>query len=160
MIGGVVTGLFAIKQATSYWSQAQQGVGKPDGVTARVVSDSQAVISWTTQDEVISLILYGVSPTSMDKTQTELSSAKTHRVALAGLQPETIYYYKIQVGQEVFDQQGQTWRFSTQPKDTPARLSKDEFRQAYGSSDLRFDFNKDGIVNGVDYQLYLEQKGT
>ncbi len=158
LIGGVVTGIFAIRQATNYFSRAQQGVGQPGGVSARVVSQEQVVISWTTQEEVISLILYGTGPTSLDKTQTELSSAKTHRVTLSGLKPDTTYYYKIQVGQEIFDQAGQPWQFATLPEDAAPKLSKEEFRAVYGTADLRFDYNKDGIVNGFDYQLYTEKQ--
>lgn len=157
LVGGIVTGIFAIRQATSYLSQAQTGLGQPDGVSSRVVSHDQAVISWTTQEEVISLILYGTGPTSLDKTQTELSSAKTHRITLTNLDPDTTYYYKIQVGQEIFDESGQPWTFSTPEMNETPKLSKDEFKKAYGTTDLRFDMNKDGAVNGVDYQLYLDE---
>jgi len=58
----------------------------------------------------------------------------------------------------VFDDEGEPWRFKTAVVDAPARLSEQEFRNAYGTSDLRFDFNKDGVVNGFDYQLYLDQR--
>jgi len=158
LIGGVVTGIFAVQQMTNYLSRASTDVGKPENVLSRVVGSDQAVISWTTSQEVISLVLYGTNPTSLNQTQTELSSVKTHRVSLNNLEPGRGYFYKIQVGQEVFDNEGQPWQFNTQKEDMPARLSEKEFRSAYGTSDLRFDLNKDGIVNGFDYQLYLKQK--
>ena len=159
LIGGIVTGILAVRQVTNYFSQAQTGTGKPESVASRSVTGDQAVISWTTGEEVISLVLYGTNPASLDQTQTELSSAKTHRITLSNLKPNTMYYFKVQVGQEVFDQGGQPWSFQTlAAADAPPRLSEAEFRQAYGTTDLRFDLNKDGVVNGFDYQLYLKQK--
>jgi len=158
LVGGVVLGIFAVRQMTNYLSQAQENVGEPQSVVGRALGPDQAVISWNTNQEVISLVLYGVSPTALDSTQTELSSVKTHRVTLNGLEEGQTYYFKIQVGQEIFDNDGQPWEFSTAQADTPPKLSEQEFRSAYGTSDLRFDMNKDGVVNGFDYQLYLEEK--
>jgi len=158
LIAGLVTGIFAVRQMTSYLSRAQVGLGEPKNVQSRVVGSDQAVISWSTDDEVISLILYGTSPTSVDETQTELSSVKTHRVTLNNLTTDTTYYFKIQVGQEVFDNEDQMWKFNTPPAETPPKLSEDEFKKAFGTADLRFDLNNDGVVNWFDYQLYLQQK--
>ncbi len=158
LIMGLVTGIFAVRQMTSYLSRAQTGIGKPQNAQSRVVGSDQAVISWTTEQEVISLILYGKSPTALEQTQTELSSVKTHRVTLNNLEPDSTYYFQIQVGQEVFDNGGQPWQFKTPPTDTPPKLSEEEFKNAFGTADLRFDLNNDGVVNWFDYQLYLEQK--
>lgn len=158
LVGGVVLGIFAVQQMTNYLSQAQEDLGKPLGVVSRSLGPDQAVVSWNTNEEVISLILYGTTPTALDNTQTELSSVKTHRVTITGLEPGQTYFYKIQVGQDIFDNNGQPWQFSTSKVDSPPRLTEKEFRNAYGTSDLRFDLNKDGVVNGFDYQLYLEQK--
>ena len=158
LIVGLVTGIFAVKQMTGYLSRAQVGLGDPKNVQSRVVGSDQAVISWSTDQEVISLILYGTSPTSTDEAQTELSSVKTHRITLNNLKPDTIYYFKIQVGQDIFDNEGQLWKFNTPPTETPPKLSEEEFKQAFGTADLRFDLNNDGVVNWFDYQLYLQQK--
>jgi hypothetical protein len=159
LIGGVVIGILAVRQVTTYFSHAQTGTGNPQNISSRSVTGDQAIISWTTADEVISLVLYGTNPAALDQTQTELSSAKTHRITLSNLKPQTTYYYKVQVGQEIFDDSGNPWSFQTLAgADSPPRLSEAEFRQAYGTKDLKLDLNKDGVVNGFDYQLYLQQK--
>jgi phosphodiesterase/alkaline phosphatase D-like protein len=158
LVGGVIGGIFAVQQATNYLSRAQEDVGQPKNLSTRVLSADQAIVSWSTDEEVISLVLYGTGPTSLVEAQTELSSAKTHMVTLTNLKAETNYYFKIQVGQQVFDENGQPWQFSTSSADSPGKLSEKECRNAYGTNDSRFDMNKDGVVNGFDCKLYLEQR--
>ena len=158
LIGGIITGIYAVRQMTGYLTFAQQVVGEPIDITARVIGPDEAVINWTTDQAVISLILYGTNPAELNNTQTELSSLKTHKVTLGNLLPDTAYYYKVQVGQEIFDQNGSPWQFKTAASESTPKLTEEEFRKLYGIADLRYDYNKDGIVNGFDYQLYLQEK--
>jgi len=158
LIIGVVVGIYAVKRMTNYLSRAQIGVGQPQNVLVRVIDPNQVVISWTTSQEVISLILYGTSPTALDNTQTELSSVKTHRITITDLKPGTNYFFKIQVGKEIFDNKGQPWRFKTSSDGKQPSLEMSDFQKAYGTNDPKFDLNKDGIVNGFDYQIYLNSQ--
>lgn len=157
LVGGVVVGVFAIQQATNYLASAQTSIGSPSNVVTRLIGSDQVVISWNTNDEVLALVLYGDSPTALVNTQTELSAVKTHRVTIGGLKENTSYFFKIQVGQEIYDNNGKSWRFETPASVAPAELTEKDFRDAYGTSNAKFDLNKDGVVNGFDYRLYLKQ---
>jgi chitodextrinase len=135
------------------------------GVNARATSESQATISWTTNEEVISLVQYGETPAVLNQTQTELSTSKNHQITLNELAPNTTYFYKIQVGSEVYDNNGQPWSFKTkvgtalQPTNSPAPsvFTEENFRQAFGSSTAEYDFNQDGVVGVLDFKLCLQQ---
>lgn len=155
LVLGVIVGIYAVGQVTLNLSRAHDYAGKPVNVQTRVLSSDQVVISWTTEKEVISLVLYGNSPASLVQTQTELSSTRIHRVTLSDLIPGRNYYFQIQVGQEIYDDNGQPWFFSTPKLDSSGEMTEEDLRNAYGTTDVRYDLNKDGIVNGFDLQLFF-----
>jgi hypothetical protein len=159
---GVVGGIVAVRQTVRYLSHGNQPAGQPLNLSTDAATPDRVTISWTTQDEVLSLIQYGTSSTQLNQTQSELSSTTSHRLVLNQLQPDTKYFYKIQVGQQIFDDQGQPYSFTTapSPEKTPIEFSEQTFRDAFGSSDPDLDINGDGIVNTFDYSLYLQQQSS
>jgi hypothetical protein len=63
--------------------------------TAKVGFD-QATISWVTDRPSTSFVYYGTSPTSLTQSKGTLDEVNQHSITIAGLQPTTNYYYKVQ----------------------------------------------------------------
>lgn len=69
----------------------------------KIVSDpkpgpsfDQANISWVTDRASTSFVYYGTSPTQLTQSKGTLDLLTEHAVDITGLQPNTIYYYKVQ----------------------------------------------------------------
>jgi len=52
-------------------------------------------MSWMTDTQTVGTIRYGTSPTSLNRTITETSLAKSHEILITGLAPDTKYYFRI-----------------------------------------------------------------
>lgn len=100
-----------------YRVRAADGVdnqGGPSGVVAQVPRGSyttppaivvapqvktgfdQATISWVTDRPSTSFVYYGTSPTNLSQSKGTLDPVNQHSLTIAGLQPTTVYYYKVQ----------------------------------------------------------------
>jgi hypothetical protein len=90
--------------SSNYWVDPVYGNGQapPDttppvvsGVTATGTSSTSATVSWTTDENATSRVDYGTSATSLNLNATVAGLSTTHSVPLAGLTPNTRYYYRV-----------------------------------------------------------------
>lgn len=104
----VVVGLGA---ARTYLSGAASGCD-PTGVRAQADAKS-TTISWQTTKECQGVVEYGTTPASLLLRALETSAATTHRVVLSPLKENTTYYFRVRVGEEIYDNNGIPWSFKT-----------------------------------------------
>ena len=64
-------------------------------VSAGSITTSGATITWTTNEASNSQVEYGTSPSLGNSTAVNASLATGHSQALAGLNPGTLYYYRV-----------------------------------------------------------------
>jgi hypothetical protein len=111
----------------------------------------------------------------------ENQPSTTHRVVLSPLKEETTYYFRIRVGEEIYDNNGIPYSFKTKPGEvmvsptvavqptvaaTPTSTGSDtkvttcnksEFMEKFGTSDDKYDFDENGTVNTSDWVQCLNQ---
>jgi hypothetical protein len=63
--------------------------------TSTLVTDSQALINWTTNELANSEVLYGTATGNYTLSASDSNSALNHNVVLSSLVTSTIYYYKV-----------------------------------------------------------------
>lgn len=71
-------------------------------------------IGWETDEETIGVVSYGQDPANLIDSETELSTSRFHIVNISSLDPDTKYYYSIDVDGEQYT----TGSFRTAP-DSP-----------------------------------------
>ncbi|KKS51781.1 MAG: hypothetical protein UV82_C0019G0001, partial [Candidatus Magasanikbacteria bacterium GW2011_GWD2_43_18] len=65
--------------------------------TTTLVSDTKALITWTTDEGSSSQVFYGTAADSLDnETTVDTASNRSHRVIISGLSASTRYYYIVQ----------------------------------------------------------------
>lgn len=159
LIGGLIGALIGVKRVAIYLSKAEEAKGKPiGGVQATNLTKDSATLVWQTQDQVLSVVLYGTSPDNLFQTQAEITKATSHQVLLSNLIPATTYFLKIQVGENVFGQDGTPYSFITLSSlpEVPG-VTEQEIKDALGTNNPKYDLNQDGIVNLLDLFLFQRQ---
>ena len=109
VVGIVVWQMGAIR---TFFGEATGGA-KPQGVRVANISANSATISWQTAEPVVGQVEYGTTPGSFLLRATETSPTTNHNVTLSPLLPETIYYFRIRVGEEIYDDNGAPYSFTT-----------------------------------------------
>jgi len=138
-----------------------RAVTPPEGVEVKEITQTSAEISWETEKETQSTIIYGEDSKNLPLMTFESEAEKNHEITLSLLSSSTIYYFKIKVGDKEFDDQGLPWQFttlSTVPAPTSSDFNPNRFQEKFGTSDPIYDLNHDGIVNTTDYSLYLQSQ--
>lgn len=110
LLTGVLS-VFGLRAAKTYLSGAAGGT-EPNGV--RVLADStSSTISWQTTKEAQGTVEYGTSPASLLLRALETKPVTTHRVVVSPLKAGTTYYFRIRVGDSVYDNNGIPYSFKT-----------------------------------------------
>jgi len=182
----ILTGVLIVvglKTAKTFLSGAASGCD-PTGVRAQADSGS-ATVSWQTEKECQGVVEYGTTPASLLLRALETQPTTVHRVTLAPLKENTTYYFRIRVGEEIYDNNGIPYSFKTtakeegeeeKPKPTPTKTEAKpttkpttasctkikvceikDFSQKFGTTDCRYDLDENGNVNGADWALCLKQ---
>ncbi len=100
----------ALALSTGLWAQqtgAQQPAAPAQGQRVRIVNgpvvefadDKSATIAWSTDQASSTKLMYGTDPTSLKQTAQAEWGATDHRIKLTSLQPNTIYYFKVESGE-------------------------------------------------------------
>ncbi|MCW1948945.1 MAG: fibronectin type III domain-containing protein [Candidatus Shapirobacteria bacterium] len=148
-----------VTQIRTFMSGAAGGV-EPAGVSAVPGNDGKtAVITWTSDKESIGKVEYGATAASLVLMSAETAETTSHNVSLTSLRSDTTYYYRIRVGDEVFDNGGIPYSFKTKsdasavaPAAVPT-VSTTPGTASTGSAttcDSKTDYNKDGSINSLD----------
>lgn len=131
-------------------AMTRANVAKPVNVKAEQISDTKAVISWTTDQESQAVVEYGTTPTQLNRYAPEILPKTEHSVELTLLTPNTPYYYKIRIGEEVFDNEGLAWTFRTKT------AGAGEKQDVKGASDVQ----RLPTTQVVDEKIYRLPTGT
>lgn len=205
LLAGILAAV-GVQTARTYLGGA---IGGKEPTNVRVEADiKSATVTWQTEQEVQGTIEYGTTPASLMLRAPETQPVTSHRVVLSPLRADTTYYFRIRVGDDIFDNNGIPFSFKTkpeevipeqplpvdeepevpieepeapeeeleyspeepetpeEPEDTPEEpdleekvsyCDIDEFKGKFGTSDSRYDFDDNGIVNTRDWLLCLEE---
>lgn len=85
----------------------------PRDVVISNITQTSVKINWTTDQETQGVIEYGTSPTKLDFYAPEAQKTKDHSVEIDLLTPKTGHYFQIRIGDQVFDNGGVPWTFTT-----------------------------------------------
>ena len=159
--------VLAIGQVKTFMSGATSDA-EPQSVTTVSGDDGKsAVITWISNKESISKVEYGTTAASLVLMSAESSAMTNHSVSLTSLRPSTTYYFRIRVGDEVFDNGGIPYTFKTKAdvalliSVTPTVVkSADSLAVKSVDCDPKTDYNKDGIVNSMDLNLCKKDGGS
>jgi len=158
--------VIGITQIRTFMSGAAGGV-EPVGVTAVAGNDGKtAVITWTSDKESIAKVEYGATAASLVLMSAEASETTSHSVPLTSLRPETMYYYRIRVGDEVFDNGGIPYTFKTKSDASAVVTPSPEVvitppvsSGSAVSCDSKTDYNGDGLINALDLSTCKKNGG-
>jgi len=116
----ILTGVLAVvglNAAKNYLSGAAGG-SEPSNV--RVQADiKSAAISWQTDKEVQAVVEYGTTPASLLLRALENQSVTSHSVTLSPLKSGATYYFRIKVGETIYDNNGIPFSFKTKSGEQP-----------------------------------------
>lgn len=119
--GGLMTYLNVFSRASN---------SAPSDVIITKITSQSATISWSTGEETQGTIEYGTSPAEMGFYAPEATAGTMHKVDLSLLQPNTLHYFIIRVDDNVYDNGGIPWTFTTkevegEPTATPSGTIED-----------------------------------
>ncbi|HBP50851.1 TPA: hypothetical protein DD455_00770 [Candidatus Shapirobacteria bacterium] len=158
-----VLGVLGINTAKTYLSGASSDM-TPKNVLAKPDEEGKsAVISWNSDKESMGIVEYGTTPASLLLRAPESDQTINHSLTLSPLKANTNYYFRIRVGEEVFDNNGIPYSFKTKagvvPTLVPTVVLVPTMPVVSGSECNRTsDYNKDGITNSLDYMYCLKNK--
>lgn len=169
-----VLGVLGMNTAKTLIGSAAAGV-EPKGVLAKPDIDNSdgkeefmARVEWTSEKPAMGIVEYGTTPASLLLRAAEASQTTNHSVELSPLKANTSYYFRIKVGEEVFDNNGIPYSFKTkgasQPVVTPlVTLMPTVVKPtvaAGGACDRSTDYDKNGVVNSLDFLQCQKQGGA
>ena len=161
-----VLGVLGVNTARTYLSGASADLA-PQNVLGKGNDDGKsATITWTTDKEAMGVVEYGTTPASLLLRAPESSQSTSHSIVLSPLKAGTNYYFRIRVGEDVFDNNGIPYSFKTiaatiEPTKIPtvaalptvAVLPTMKVASESGAAQCNrtTDYNKDGVINSLDY---------
>lgn len=108
-----VLGVLGINTVRTYMSSAATDTA-PNGVLAKPLVDGKsAAVSWTSDKASMGVVEYGTTPASLLLRAVETESVTNHKVTLTPLKSGVNYYFRIRVGEEVYDNNGIPYSFKT-----------------------------------------------
>jgi hypothetical protein len=178
MLVVIVIGVVAVTQAKVFISGATSDY-EPTDVAALSSEDGKtATISWTSEKESVAKIEYGTTAASLVLMVTDSVATTNHSLTLNQLRPSTNYYYRIRIGDEIFDNQGMPYIFKTKGVSesnanikptiavTPTIVTSSMVTPPVASEstqmvcDLKTDYNKDGTINSLDVMTCKNNGGV
>jgi purple acid phosphatase-like protein len=154
----IVLGVVGINSIQTFMSGATSDF-EPIGITAvSSATGDSATVSWTSDKESLAKVEYGTTAASLVLMAADNTAALDHRISLNSLRPGTTYYYRIRVGDEIFDNSGIPYTFKTKgdnkakvsPTPSPTisvvPLVSSEGQECKSG----FDYDQNGIINAVD----------
>lgn len=174
----IVLSVLGVKVAKTFISGATVGY-EPKGLKAIPNENGKtATVSWTTDKPVKASVFYGTNRASLLLMAEDAQSTDSHSILLSNLKSDTIYYYKIVIDNDnVFDNGGKLYDFKTSGGSilsptvtitpsltaTPSAVTPTP-KVASNSSNLSCnkitDYNKDGVINSLDYITCSKGKVT
>lgn len=107
----------------------------PVDVIITKITTQSATISWTTDQETQGTVEYGTSATQLTFFSPEPVKTQTHSVDLTLLTPGTTHFFVIRIGDEVYDNAGVPWSFTTKA-DTAKEATPSEELESTPSAEV------------------------
>jgi len=106
-----------LTQQKQFFLPSAKSQNMPKDVKISNITDSSFTITWLTQDKADGFVVWGKSK-SLGQTTNEETKAKgyTHSATITNLEPETTYYFKINSGGDLYDNDGSPWEAKTAAK--------------------------------------------
>ncbi len=147
-----VLGVLGVNTARTYLSGASADLA-PKNVLGKGNEDGKsATITWTTEKEAMGVVEYGTTPASLLLRAPESSQSTSHSVVLSPIKAGTNYYFRIRVGEEVFDNNGIPYSFKTKTVVVePTQIPTVVVMPTVITCNKTTDYDKDGVVNSLDY---------
>lgn len=167
MILVAVLGILGLDTAKTYLSGAAGGA-EPKSVSVSA-EGNEATITWTSDVESMGIIEYGTSPASLLLRNPETVMTTNHSVVLTPLRSGLSYYFRIRVGDEVFDNNGIPYSFKTKegetsdfPRVTEAPVIPTQQVQSGANNECKtgVDYNNDGVINAYDFAYCKKRTET
>lgn len=160
-----VLGVLGINTARTYMSGASAG-SEPKSVVAKPGEDGKsAIISWTSDKPTMGIVEYGTTPASLLLRAIESSETTSHQVSISPLKPGVSYYFRIRVGEEIYDNSGIPFSFKTKEgepetvKPTEAPKAQATVAPVGSTCQTGVDYNNDGKVNSLDMVVCRQKNG-
>lgn len=108
-----VLGVLGINTVRTYMSGAATDTAPKDVLAKPLADGKSAVISWNSDKPSMGVVEYGSTPASLLLRAVETESVVSHKMTLTPLKQGANYYFRIRVGEEVFDNNGIPYSFKT-----------------------------------------------
>jgi hypothetical protein len=155
--------VLGMETAKTYLSGASAAT-EPKSVLAVSTDDGKsASVTWVTDKPVQAVVEYGTTPASLLLRSLESDATMSHTLTLSPLKQGTSYYFRIRVGEEVFDNSGIPYSFKTKvgeakptmgaikPTLGPIISVVPTIKPPEGECNRTTDYNKDGTINSMDF---------
>jgi len=146
--------VLGVNTAKTYLSGASADT-EPKNVLAKPSEEGKsATISWVSDKPTTGVVEYGTTPASLLLRAPESDSTSSHAVTLSPLKANTNYYFRIRIGEEVFDNNGIPYSFKTKAAEVevvptvavvPTVVSSNT-----GGCQTGVDYDKNGTINSLD----------
>ena len=116
LIIGLAVGVYLL-QTRNIFKLGAKGETLPKDVRITNITDSSFSVSWTTDKETGGFISWGESEGKIDNVEEDELEGNgfTHFVTIRGLNPTTVYFFKINSGSIFYDNNGVSWQVTTGP---------------------------------------------
>lgn len=156
LLAGVL-GVLGVNTAKTYLGSAAGGMD-PQNIRAQSNTDGRgAEIVWSSDKESMGVVEYGTTPASLLLRAVESQAVLSHKVALAPLKPNVSYYFRIRVGDEIYDNGGIPYSFRTEAEQVASPSPQvtivplvPTVASGVTICDGKSDYNGDGVVNSLD----------
>lgn len=163
-----VLSIFGVKTAKTYLSGAASGTEPKNVIGVPGVDGKSAIVSWVSDKESMGVVEYGTTPASLLLRAVETEAVIDHKVTLSPLKSGVTYYFRIRVGEDVFDNNGIPYSFKTEDvqPDEPEVVSQPVFSPETNGvpqsveanppgvgCNRTTDYNNDKVINSVDFMV-------
>jgi hypothetical protein len=161
----IVLGVLGVNTVKTYMSGAAAET-EPKNVIAEPDEDGKsASVSWVSDKATQGVVEYGTNPASLLLRAVETEATTDHKILLSPLKSGVTYYYRIRIGEEIFDNSGVPYTFKVAntgnevvPTVAPIILAPTvavASPSGAPSCNRNTDYNNDGVINSVDYNFCL-----
>lgn len=172
----IVLGVLGVNTVKTYMSGAAAET-EPKNVMADPSEDGKsASVSWVSDKATQGVVEYGTNPASLLLRAVETEATTDHKILLSPLKSSVTYYYRIRIGEEIFDNSGVPYTFKVAGSDvveTPSPMVVPTIApiilaptvavaspSGAPSCNRNTDYNNDGVINSVDYNFCLNGSKT
>ena len=169
MVG--VLSVLGVQTAKTYLSGAAGGTEPKNVLGAPSADGKSAVVSWISDKPSMGVVEYGTTPASLLLRAVETEAVADHKVTLTPLKSGVNYYFRIRVGEDVFDNNGIPYTFKTNADETSEVAIPTSApiidttvtpipAQSAGVCNRTTDYNGDGVINSLDFMSCQKGNGS